>query len=182
MKPITEITGRLGNQMFQFAALYSIAKEFGTDYYFQDQRWFIKNEEAIRALYSSGIGYDHRVSIHVRRTDMVNNNFDINLSETDYYRLAMKIFPKSQFLVFSDDTKWCKQQKIFKNCDFSEGKNEIEDLNAMASCQHNIIANSSFSWWAAYLNKNPDKVVICPEFEYQDHIERRIRPQEWIRL
>lgn len=182
MKPISDITGRLGNQMFQFAALYAITREFGVDYYCQDPRWFEKYEFDIRKLFGENIKYDHRVSIHVRRTDMTTNNFDINLSETDYYKKAMALFEKEHFLVFSDDIEWCKQQELFKGCEFSEGKVDWEDLNLMAGCKGNIIANSSFSWWAAYLNPFKNKVVICPEFEYLDHIERRIRPLEWKRV
>lgn len=181
MRPITDITGRLGNQMFQFAALYSMTKEFKTDYYCQDERWFAKYENAIRKLFGEGITYDHRIAIHVRRTDMTTNNFDVNLSETNYYKEAMALFPNEHFVIFSDDIEWCKQQELFKGCEFSKGKKDWEDLNLMAGCKGIIIANSSFSWWAAYLN--PFKpVIICPEFEYLDHIERRIRPPEWLRI
>lgn len=175
------IFGRLGNRMFQMAALYSISKEFKTDIYFQDERWFIKYADEIKKLYGQGIEYDHRIAIHVRRGDMVTNGFDINLSDTDYYQKAMDLFPREHFIVFSDDIEWCKQQEMFKGCEFSEGHTPVEDLNLMAGCKGIIIANSSLSWWAAYLG-NKKKVVICPKFEYIDHIERRVRPQDWLRI
>lgn len=58
--------GRLGNSMFQYAFLYSYAKDNGIDYYFQDEKWFKKYEKDIRKMFGGGIGYDDRVSLHVR--------------------------------------------------------------------------------------------------------------------
>jgi hypothetical protein len=175
--------GRLGNSMFQYAALYAWSKDLGIDYYFQDEKWFKKYQTDILKMFGGGIGFDDRVSIHVRRTDMTTNNFDINLSETDYYEKAIARFPKERFLIFSDDMNWCLNKWAADiRFDFAQHNDEVTDLKLMASCKSNIIANSSFSWWAAYLNPNPNKVVICPEFEYLDHKERRIRPQQWIRI
>lgn len=172
--------GRLGNRMFQMAALYAYAKELKVDYYFQDEKWFKKYADEIRLLFGENIGYHHRVSMHIRRTDMVNNNFDINLSETDYYDKAIALFPNYKFLIFSDDLDWCKQKFIGEKFEFSEGRTEEQDLKLMASCCHNIIANSSFSWWAAYLNLNPNKIVVCPNQNYLDGQIRRVNPKEWV--
>ena len=95
----------------------------------------------------------------------------------------MAMFPNEKFLVFSDDIDWCKKQPIFKDCEFSEGT-ELEDLNLMASCKHNIIANSSFSWWAGYLNPNADKRVIAPleTKYYSDGIVRTKYPDNFIQI
>src|SRR5438045_7960157 len=101
------------------------------------------------------------VSIHVRRGDYIGNTdyggkaFHIDLTETGYYEKAIAAFPDDSFLVFSDETEWCKQ-KWGEDARFHivEGQSEIEDLNMMASCKANIIANSSYSWWAAWLNPN----------------------------
>jgi hypothetical protein len=103
--------------------------------------------------------------------------------ETPYYIDAMAEFPRGDFLVFSDDIEWCKKQPIFDKCEFSEGLNEIDDFNLMASCFGHIIANSSYSWWAAYISSYTQKVV-APSVEhwYSDHIERTICPNNWIRL
>ena len=70
-------------------------------------------------------------------------------------------------MVFSDDIEWCKNFAHFKgdNFTFSEGKSEIHDLNTMASCHHNILSNSTFAWWGAYLNRHEDKKIICPSKE-----------------
>lgn len=191
MIPITKLTGRLGNQMFQFAFLYAYARENNLPlsddalgYYYQDEKHFEKYAEGIRQLFSKGISEDFNqlVGIHVRRTDMVTNNFDVNLSETDYYERAIEMFPGKAFIVFSDDINWCiNKWGHDTRFTFSHG-DEITDFNRMAGCEHIITANSSFSWWAAYLNPNPNKKIICPKFEYIDRIERRKRPESWIRI
>ncbi len=174
--------GRLGNRMFQMAALYSMARDLEVDYYFQDEKWFKKYENEIRQIFGTDIGKDERVSLHIRRTDMVTNGFDINLSETDYYDRAIAMFPTNRFLVFSDDISWCKEKFKDERFDFSEGLNEEQDLKVMASCNHNITANSSFSWWAAWLNPNPEKIIICPKQNYIDGQQRRVNPKEWISI
>ena len=71
-----------------------------------------------------------------------------------------------KFYVFSDDVEWAKAQSFFNNCNFIEyetANGSRSDLFLMSCCKHNIIANSSFSWWGAWLNKYPEKIVIGPE-------------------
>lgn len=163
--------------MFQFAYLYTEAfEERIPDYYLQDEKYF---NPIIKHLYSDGITKTDRVSIHVRRGDYVNNSFYVDLMTTDYYKQAMEQFPNEKFIVFSDDIEWCKTKEIFRGCEFSEGKTELEDMNLMAGCKHNIIANSSFSWWGAYLNPNPNKLVIYPKRWYTDGVERTVCPKTW---
>ena len=168
--------------MFQWAFLYAYAQEHGIDPYVQDVKYFERYADDIKRMYGAGIslgglGIRNFVSVHVRRGDYVNNPFYIDLTKTDYYQKAMAIFPEEKFLVFSDDIGWCKQQEIFQECQFSEGQNEVDDLNIMASCKNNIMANSSFSWWAAYLNPNPNKIVVAPKPWYADGTERTACPK-----
>jgi hypothetical protein len=103
------------------------------------------------------------VSIHVRRGDYVNHpNYWVVTPE--YIQDALNQFADKEytFLVFSDDIEWCKQ--VFpKGVVFIEGNNQFEDLCMMSLCDHNIIANSSYSWWAAFLNQNPNKKIIAPK-------------------
>lgn len=175
--------GRLGNRLFKEAFIYAQAKDgVIPDIYVQDYKYFQKYENEIKNVFGDGIGFADRVSLQVRRGDYVGNTFYVDLVNTDYYKDAMALFPNDKFLVFSDDIEWCKQQEIFKNCEFNENKSDWEDLNAMASCKSNIIANSSFGFWAAYLNPNPDKIVIAPKKWYTDGVERTICPPEWHRL
>ena len=176
----SRLFGRLGNQMFQGAYIYARMKDGKIpDIYVQDPKYFEDHKEEIRRLYSDGIGHIDKVAIHVRRGDYVNNSFYVDLSKTDYYEKAMQLFPNEHFMVFSDDIEWCKQQELFKGCSFSEGHDEVKDLNLMASCKGVIMANSSYSWWGAYLCKGK---VVAPKEWYMDKVERTKCPPEWIRI
>ncbi len=186
MIPMPQITGRLGNQMFQFAFLYSYAREHNIDKYFQDPKWFEEYKNEILGEFQVGLMGKTKIdmiAVHVRRGDYVGHKFYVDLMETRYYEKAMSLFPYSDFLIFSDDIEWCKQQGIFFGCEFSEGNDEIEDMNLMACCKGHIIANSSFSWWGAYISPCSEKIVApSKENWYSDGIERTVCPKEWIRI
>ena len=170
--------------MFQHAYMYASAKEgLIPDVYVQNEEYFEAYKDEIRALYRQGVGEPiDMVAIHVRRGDYVGNPYYVDLMDTEYYEDAMDLFPGEKFLVFSDDIEWCKQQEIFKDCEFIHGT-ELTDMNDMASCSGQIIANSSFSWWAAWITPY-SKRIIAPSIKnwYTDGIERTICPPEWIRL
>ena len=183
MVPITKLSGRLGNQMFQFAFLYSYARDHGLDYYFQDEYFFQEHQEAIRTLFSYGIPEPtDMVAIHVRRGDYVGNGFYVDLFEEGYYERAMDLFPVgTKFLVFSDDIEWCRSN--FSGVSFWETGDEIKDMNKMASCKAHIVANSSFSWWGAWLcPEYPDNKVIAPKDWFSDGVERTVLPSHWIKI
>jgi len=163
MRKITELTGRMGNQMFQFAYIYSQMKEgIIPDVYVQDAYYFAYYEKDIKKLYGEGIIPNDYIAIHVRRGDYVNNPYYTDLASTDYYEKAMAEFPNENFMIFSDDIKWCKSRfgMYIKNIRYSEGKDEITDFNLMAGAKGLIMANSSFSWWAGYLNEGK---VVAPK-------------------
>lgn len=184
MIPLQKISGRLGNQMFQLA--YLIAQEADRvipDIYVQDPYYFEEHTHKIKRLFGTNIPPKlDQVAIHVRRGDYVNNPFYVDLSLTDYYEKAMELFPTSTFLVFSDDIEWCKDRFQGKQFEFFHS-DELTDLNTMAACSGHIIANSSFSWWGAYLSPNCGKVV-APSVDnwYTDGIERTKCPESWIRI
>jgi len=164
MTNLDKYTGRMGNRMFQFAFFYSYARDAGIDHYFQDPAFFEGHEQEIKLIFSEGLTQKiDMVAIHVRRGDYVNNPFYVDLMETDYYKRAMEEFPEAEFLVFSDDIKWCRQQEIFKKCQFYH-KDEIQDFNTMASCLGIIMANSSFSWWASYIAPWANKIITPREW------------------
>jgi len=186
-------TGRLGNRLFQTAYLYAQVKDrVIPDWYVQDPKYFECYEEEIRQLFGDGIGYLSQVGIHVRRganpanpeePNYSENSYYVNLGETDYYERAMALFPNEKFVVFSDDTEWCvKKFYDNPNVQVMQKGTELEDFNLLASCKHQIIANSSFSWWAAYLNPNVTKKVIAPAQWYADGVQRTVVPKEWIQL
>ena len=103
------------------------------------------------------------VAVHVRRCDYINGIF-VNATR-EYYDAAFAHFDDAtvNYLIFSDDLPWCRatfQDKT--NISYSDASSPIVDMCAMSLCDHNIIANSSFSFWGAFLNRNPNKRVICP--------------------
>ncbi len=125
-------------------------------------------------------------SIHIRRGDYLtlpNHHPTVTL---DYVMSGVKTFPKETiFLVFSDDTEWCKNSfpAIGKKFFIIEGQSDIEDLALQTLCQNNIISNSSYSWWAAYLNQNADKKVIFPKkwfgSAYAHYDTKDMNPKIW---
>jgi hypothetical protein len=107
-------------------------------------------------------GFDNPVSLHVRRTDYLTNNANHHNLDLIYYEEALKHFDGRQVIVFSDDPKWCQEQELFSDDRFlisESGDNKI-DLCLMTFCTSHIIANSSFSWWGAWLSKS--EKVIAP--------------------
>lgn len=185
MISIDNITGRLGNKMFLFAFAYNYARKNKiSDRYFQDPMFFKEYADEIKSFFQEGIlSSTDAIAIHVRRGDYVNHSFYVDLMKVDYYQKAMTVmFPGERFIVFSDDIEWCKTQEVFKNCEFMHGT-ELEDMNNMASCRGHIIANSSFSWWAAWISPH-SRIVVAPSREhwYSDGIERTFCPDNWVRL
>lgn len=190
MRSYRALAGGLGNNLFQFAYIYAQMREGNIpDIYLQDPKYFDKCRSEIQAMLGEGVGYLPFVSLHVRRGKnpalpeepaYAENPFYVNLSETDYYDRAIALFPDKKFLVFTDDPEYCK--KRFSDTDrfqVMEGGTDIEDLNMMASCEAMIMANSSFSWWAAYINPNPTKKIIAPKAWYADGIERTKLLDNW---
>jgi hypothetical protein len=107
------------------------------------------------------------VSIHVRRTDyLALSDIHLNL-DMSYYEEAMFHFSaeNSTFIIFSDDVEFIRREPVFQKCKYKHIVTSEDDEYCfwlMAACEHNIIANSSFSWWASYINLNPNKIVISP--------------------
>ena len=166
MIPIWLMRGRLGNEMFQLAYLYAQQQRgLIPNIWLQDPKWFAGAEDQVRSAFSEGIRPLPFVSIHVRRGDYIRQKaVFVNLFDTDYYERAIACFPGETFRVFSDDIAWCKKKWGYDpRFTFNEGQDEIWDMNQMAGCRHNIIANSSFRWWAGWLNPNPNKRVIYPK-------------------
>ncbi len=129
------------------------------------------------------------IGIHVRRGDYILNNELNNSCSLEYYQLAIHLI-KSHiknpfFYVFTDDYRWVKSTFDFfdyKVIDFNTEKNSWQDMYLMSLCKHNIIANSTFSWWAAWLNQNPDKIVIAPKKWFETLNYDNITPEKWIRI
>lgn len=127
------------------------------------------------------------VSIHVRRGDYLHNKY-FTTCKMAYYNEAMAYFatiePATKFYVFTDDIAWCKEHFTGPQYFFVTGNEHFEDMYLMSSCRHNIIANSTFSWWAAWLNHNPGKIVIAPRDWHKRHNEKYndLMPENWIKI
>lgn len=132
---------------------------------------------------------NNTISIHVRRGDYLNQKLLSNLCSTNYYQNAIaKIENKIKnpvYIVFSDDIQWCKENLDLSNVkfiDWNMGDSSFRDMQLMSLCDHNIIANSSFSWWGAYLNSNEGKTVIAPKDWFTGNETRDLIPIEWERV
>ncbi|MCR9139277.1 MAG: alpha-1,2-fucosyltransferase [Alphaproteobacteria bacterium] len=177
--------------------------------YWQSERYFedfadqIRNELSIatpasetnRQMLAEIAGLP-AVSLHLRRGDYVSNPKALKYHGTcsqDYYRSAARhvaeIMPLEPiFFVFSDEPEWAKDHLDLpfetRIVDHNDSFNNYEDMRLMASCNHNIIANSSFSWWGAWLNPSPEKIVVAPANWVSDpaHENPHITPKSWLRF
>lgn len=160
---------------FHYTPIEDLYKNIMLNGYYQSHKYFdefrddvlnlfeIDNNLSTELYIKYPVLYKNVVSLHVRRGDyLLLSNFHHNL-ESSYYKNAIKQFSiGTKYLVFSDDINWCKT--IFDGDEyiFVENQSDIMDLYLMSLCKHNIIANSTFSWWGAWLNRNVDKIVIYP--------------------
>jgi hypothetical protein len=131
------------------------------------------------------------IGLHIRKSDYlneINSNIYANCS-SDYYLNSMiimsKKFPNSIFYIFTDDLNWVNLNLNFSNFNHVfVSKSPTEDLYIMSKCKHNIISNSTFSWWSAWLNENNNKEIIAPFYWFTEksNIKHDIIPDEWIRI
>ena len=141
-----------------------------------------KNREYMKKILDS-----NSVSIHVRRGDYVK--IGCLLTTEDYYMKAIEIIREKvnnpKFYIFSNDHNYCRKlfdSKInYEIVEGNEGKDSFRDMQLMSNCKHNIIANSTFSFWGAYLNKNPQKIVIAPNIGVSEGSVPFACP-EWIKI
>jgi len=157
---------------------------------------FSLSEHCISAVkkYFKEFEEQNSISIHIRRGDYLTPVALewLGLLPISYYTNAfartVEKGKDNKFYIFSDDIEWAKQNlKIEYKHEFVSGvitKNSMEDFYLMSQCKHNIIANSTFSWWAAWLNSNPDKIVIAPKKWYSKaNLDTKdLIPDEWIQI
>lgn len=135
------------------------------------------------------------VSLHIRRGDYITNSSAAavhGVCPLDYYYSAIRqiatLVQNPCFFVFSDDPQWAKDNlKISYPIQFVEANGPdraVEDMWLMKSCKHHIIANSSFSWWAAWLNERLDNIVIAPRIWFLDKKidDKDLIPEQWHRI
>lgn len=135
------------------------------------------------------------VSVHVRRSDYVmdKKTHDFHgVCGLGYYKKSILLITKKvtnpSFFIFSDDPNWCKVNLRLQSptiyVTHNLGNKDYEDMRLMSTCKHNIIANSSFSWWGAWLNKNKDKIVIAPKKWFKDKLTdtKDLIPKSWMKI
>jgi hypothetical protein len=146
--------------------------------YFQSEKYFLKNKNQILSLFKCPeeifkkltlkypqINESNTCSLHVRRGDYLNFSDHHPTQNMEYYKSAISVVGSDKtFFIFSDDISWCKENFNFlDNVIYCEDNEDYEDLYLMSLCNDNIIANSSFSWWGAWLNNNKNKKVVAPK-------------------
>ena len=178
------------------------------DGYFQSENYFKEIEAIIRDDLQIKNGYfgkesdDYKervlsgnsVSLHVRRGDYLREK-NRNICNANYFSKSVDYMRENlktpHFFVFSDDIEWCINNLELTDCTFvkipGSGKNPVIDLQLMSLCKHNIISNSSFSWWGAWLNKNKEKIVVAPDrWGFSDKPDSKVMldrlPEDWVRI
>lgn len=180
---------------------YLLFGYFQNEKYFKDSAPEILNEFSFKNNFSSEvkniadkIEKSNSISIHIRRGDYITSKKARNIMVElglDYYKKAIEIIVKKvenpHFFVFSDDIEWCKKNlKIEFPVEYLDkntaGQKNANHLQLMSLCRHNIIANSSFSWWGAWLNQNTEKIIIAPKKWFNDKDDNDIVPLKWKRV
>jgi hypothetical protein len=178
------------------------------DGYFQSEKYFKNIDHIIRnnlrfnkeafgeegAIYKEQIMNLNSVGLHIRRGDYLKSQLH-NVCNMKYYANSIAYMQDQlaspHFFVFSDDLEWCYENIHVSNCSFvniqAAKKNPIIDFQLMSLCKHNIISNSTFSWWAACLNNNHEKVVVAPnrwfnDDRMNDQALQDTIPAEWVRM
>ena len=172
--------------------------------YWQSEKYFSFIEEKIKAEFTFKIEIDdinkkyleemnkvESISLHVRRGDYLSSP-SLNVCTEKYYENAITYFRERIenpiFFVFSNDIEWCRQNingKDIKYINVNKGERSYNDMRLMSACKHNIIANSSFSWWGAWLNSNAQKIIVAPNKwinNSKNVSESDIIPEKWKKI
>ena len=178
------------------------------DGYWQSEKYFVDikdilqrefvvkyQQDPLSAKFANRIQNTESVSLHVRRTDYVQNIVTNQIHGTcdrNYYDRAVRYVGERvinpHFFIFSDEPQWAetnlKLDFPVTIVDCNDASRNYEDLRLMTMCKHNIIANSSFSWWGAWLNPNPSKLVIAPQKWFNDETRntKDVIPEQWIKM
>ena len=157
------------------------------------EEFSLKKKSRIFENIRSKIIESNSISIHVRRGDyLIKQNYNaFGLCDIDYYIKSISCIDckitEPYYFCFSDDSSWLNESIVKNNSNYLNvskfGLKPEEEMILMSLCKHNIVANSTFSWWGAWLNKNNKKIVIAPEKWRNDGISvGRLLPVNWIKI
>ncbi len=186
---------------------FNVSEECYLSGYWQSESYFKSFENIIRRDFTFteplvGINADlafkmaqeNSVSLHVRRGDYVSDtktSHIMNVCSLDYYHKSIEYITERieqpKFYIFSDDMTWVKNNLPMNfpctYIDHNQGTESYRDMQLMSLCKHNIIANSSFSWWGAWLNSNSNKLVVAPKSWFcNGNNDADLIPVEWVGL
>ena len=170
--------------------------------YFHDIRALLIKEFSVKPIsddrnknMADTIRSSESVSVHVRRGDYVSNqstNAYHGICSIEYYYKATAIITQKvkdpHFFLFSDDPEWVRENLTFDYpatyVDINSPEKAHEDMRLLSLCKHHVIANSSFSWWGAWLSQSPDKIVVAPKKWFKDSSinTKDLLPANWITL
>ena len=196
-------TKRIGvyNYPFHFAYHSLPNDDIMIDGFFQSEKYFVHNREGVLDLFRvpnsildtinekyTDLLKKRTTSIHVRRGDYLKHP-DVHPVQTpEYYKHGMELLKDQTdiFIVCSDDIPWCKENIKGDNVVYIEDEREYVELYLMSLCNNNIICNSSFGWWGAWLNESPNKIVIGPKIWFgtkNNHLNTDdVIPETWIKI
>ena len=196
-KNVKEKSLLFDDQLFHLSGNEFVKGYFQTEKYFSSIREILLKQFTIKTAvsdstkeYSKEI-HQHKnsCSLHIRRGDYITDkkaNSVHGTCDLNYYAAAIKLinekFENTHFFVFSDDIAWTKENLQLENATYIDHKTiPHEDMFLMSLCKHNITANSSFSWWGAWLNQHKDKTVIAPKKWFVSQ-KNEVASKNWIQL
>lgn len=187
---------------FEYTDFIPPESKYIIDGFFQSEKYFCNSRSKILDLFKpskeiqdtinskySFFLEEETVSIHLRRGDFLNLPDHHPVQSVEYYESALSTIEQAKkienVIIFSDNIEWCKNNLKFKNSIFIENEKDYIELFLMSKCSNNIISNSSFSWWGAWLNNSAKKIVVAPKKWFGEKIRQETKdiiPESWIIL
>jgi len=198
LKSINPKTNKTINFPFHYHNAQLPNEDIMINGFFQSEKYFLHNRKSILEFFNFN-EIDKKVrdkyksllegkltSIHVRRGDYVTHPNHHPVQTIEYYNKSVEIIDNDNtIVVFSDDIEWCKKNFDIDNIIYIENEKDYIEMYLMSLCDNNIISNSSFSWWGAWLNTNENKTVIAPNKWFGSAINENtddIIPKGWIKI